>query len=80
MCGIETHVCVWQTAMNLMEKGYDVTLVADAVSSRTAENKRTAIERMNTEGVNISTVEMALFELLKDASHPKFKEIAGLVK
>ena len=80
LCGIETHVCVYQTAMNLLDDEFDVTLVTDAVSSRTIENKALAIEKLNAEGVSLSSTEMALFELLKDAKHPNFKEIAKLIK
>jgi nicotinamidase-related amidase len=80
LCGIETHVCIYQTAVDLLRKGFSVDVVADAVSSRTLENKQIAIERMTAEGVNISCTEMALFELLKTAEHPKFKQVAKLIK
>jgi nicotinamidase-related amidase len=80
LCGIETHVCIYQTAMDLMEGGLDVTIVADAVSSRTERNRETALARLAAEGAHISSTEMALFELLKTAEHPQFREIARLVK
>jgi len=80
LCGIETHVCIYQTAMDLMEGGLDVTIVADAVSSRTEQNRHLALTRLAAEGAHISSTEMALFELLKTAKHPHFKEIAPLVK
>jgi len=80
LCGIETHVCIYQTAVDLLRKGFGVDVIADVVSSRTLENKQIAISRMAAEGVNISCVEMALFELLKTAEHPKFRQIARLVK
>jgi nicotinamidase-related amidase len=80
LCGIETHVCIYQTALNLLAKGRDVTVVADAVSSRTSENKQLALNRMKSKGVGISSVEMALFELLKTAKHPQFRGIAKLIK
>ena len=80
LCGIETHVCVYQTASDLLRKGYDVSVIADAVSSRTPENKQIALERMRDDGVHISCVEMALFELLGTAEHPHFKQIAALIK
>jgi nicotinamidase-related amidase len=80
LCGIETHVCIYQTAADLLRKGYEVDVIADAVSSRTQENKQIAISRMADEGVRISCTEMALFELLKTANHPQFKKIAKLVK
>ena len=80
LCGIETHVCVHQTAMHLLDRDYDVHLVTDAVSSRTEQNKIIALQRMRDEGVSISSTEMALFELLGTAEHPNFKEIAKLIK
>ena len=80
LCGIETHVCIYQTAMDLMEGGLDVTIVADAASSRTDQNRQIALNRLAAEGAHVSSTEMALFELLKTAKHPHFREIAKLVK
>jgi len=80
ICGIETHVCIYQTAVDLLRKGFVVDVLADAVSSRILENKRIAIERMAAEGVNISCTEMALFELLRTAEHSQFKQVAKLIK
>lgn len=80
LCGIETHVCIYQTAVDLRNEGYEVSVVADAVSSRTLDNKQTAINKMQMMGINIYSTEMALFELLKTAEHPQFKQIAKLVK
>ncbi len=80
LCGIETHVCIYQTAVNLLRKGFRVDVLADAVSSRTLENKQIAINRMAAKGINISCTEMALFELLRTAEHPQFKQIAKLIK
>ena len=80
ICGIETHVCVHQTAIDLLEKDCDVHVVADAVSSRTESNKNIGLNRMRDEGVTISSTEMALFEMLESAEHPNFKEIAKLIK
>ena len=80
LCGIETHVCVYQTAMDLLVRGFEVTVVADAVSSRTADNKQIALTRLAAEGAAIASTEMALFELLGTAKHPQFKPIAKLVK
>ena len=80
LCGIETHVCIYQTAMDLLEKEYEVHVIADAVSSRTPENKQIAISRMDAEGAAISSTEMVLFELLRTAKHEKFREIARLIK
>ena len=80
LCGIVTHVCIYQTAVDLLRKGFSVDVVADAVSSRTPENKQIAINRMVAEGINISCTETALFELLTTAEHPRFKQIAKLIK
>ena len=80
LCGIEAHVCIYQTAIDLHRRGYGVDVIADAVSSRTLENKQTAINRMQAQGVNISSTEMALFELLRTAEHPQFKQITKLIK
>ena len=80
LCGIEAHVCVYQTAVELMKAGKEVHLITDAVSSRREVNKKVAIKRMLAEGIKISSTEMAIFELLKTAEHPQFKQIAMLVK
>jgi nicotinamidase-related amidase len=80
LCGIETHVCIYQTAIDLVKKGFDIHVIPDAVSSRTPENKILALERIAAEGAKICSVEMALFELLKTAKHPRFKEVARLIK
>ena len=80
LCGIETHVCIYQTAIDLLRKDFNVNVIADAVSSRAPENKQIAINRLAAEGANISCTEMALFELLKTAEHPKFRQIAKLIK
>ena len=78
--GIETHVCVYQTAMDLLRLGYEVQVVADAVSSRTAESKHIGLQRMRQAGAIVSSTEMVLFELLKVAEGPKFKEILKIIK
>ena len=80
LCGMETHICVYQTAADLLRTGFQVNVVADAVSSRTLENKQFALEKMAAKGANLCTVEMLLFELLKTAEHPRFREIAKLIK
>ena len=80
LCGIETHVCIYQTAVDLVKRGYEVDVISDAVSSRTLENKNVGLERIAAGGGNISSTEMAIFELLKTAEHPHFREIASLIK
>ncbi len=80
LCGIETHVCVYQTAIDLLAFGYEVHLVADAVSSRTVMNREIGIEKMRDEGALLTSTEMVLFELIRTAEDPKFKEIFKIVK
>ena len=80
LAGIETHICIYQTAVDLLKAGRAVTVVADAVSSRTRENRQIALEKIKTMGAEISSTEMLLFELLKNANHRDFKKIARLVK
>jgi nicotinamidase-related amidase len=80
IAGIEAHICVYQTALALVGAGYDVQVVGDCVASREPENKVTALSRMVGEGVSLTTMEMALFELLKEAKGDKFKQISNIVK
>ncbi|MDZ7263805.1 MAG: hydrolase [candidate division KSB1 bacterium] len=80
LCGIETHVCVLQTALDLMAEGFQVHLAADAVSSRKEMDQLLAIERMRQAGIIITSVEMALFELLGQAGTPEFKQISQVIK
>ena len=80
VAGIETHVCVYQSCKQLLEEDFDVTLVADCTSSRTKSNREIAISALADAGVKLSSVEMALFELLYKAGGDKFKQISQLVK
>ncbi|KAG1690435.1 phospholipase C type enzyme [Phytophthora capsici] len=80
LCGIETHVCVLQTCLDLLDKGYDVHVVSDAVSSSTSYNRSMALERMRQSGAYITSVESAIFQLANDASNPEFKSISRLIK
>jgi nicotinamidase-related amidase len=80
MCGIEAHICVYQTALSLKNMGFKVQLVSDCVSSRTLENKKLAIQKLLNNGVELTGLEMCLFELVKDCRAPEFKEILGLIK
>ena len=80
LAGIEAHVCVYQTARDLRHHGYEVCLAADAVSSRTQSNKDIAVERMGREGMVITSVEMAICELLENADHPRFREVMAYIK
>lgn len=78
--GIETHVCVYQTCIDLLEKGYAVFLMVDAVSSRKQDDKDLAIRVLEKEGVQLRSVEMALFELLNTSLHAQFKKISTIIK
>ena len=80
ICGIEAHVCVLQTAIDLIKNNYVPVVVADCISSRTLGNKQTAIERMRQEGVIITSCESILFELCRFAGTDQFKAISKLVK
>jgi nicotinamidase-related amidase len=75
LCGMETHICVLGTAIELIDQGYEVFLVADAASSRTLENKNLALARIRQHGAQIIATEMALFEWMRDAKHPAFREV-----
>jgi nicotinamidase-related amidase len=80
LAGIETHVCVLQTAMDLLDIGYEVIIIEDCVSSRRLNDKQVALKRMRDDGVIITTCESILFELLKVAGTEEFKAISQLVK
>ena len=80
VAGIETHVCVYQTVMDLLANGYAVTIVADAAGSRAASNKDTGLRRMLAEGAKLSSTEMVLFELLVESGTDEFREISRLIK
>ncbi|HEY94219.1 MAG TPA: hydrolase [Dehalococcoidia bacterium] len=80
LCGIETHICVYQTALDLADMGYEVQVAVDCVSSRTMSNRDTALSRMGLEGMMPTSAEMILFEILGTAKHDKFKEISALIK
>jgi nicotinamidase-related amidase len=78
--GCEAHVCVLQTALQLHAQGFDVRLVVDAVGSRRAISKHTALQRMRAAGIGLVTTEMVLFEWLRDAKHPQFRDLSKLIK
>ena len=79
VCGIETHVCVNQTALDLLGSGVEVHVPEDAVGSRTEQNKRVGLQKMERAGAVMSTVEMALFELLGRAGTDEFKRVQKLI-
>ena len=80
LCGMEAHVCVLQTALDLAEAGYRVHVAADAVASRTAQNRDLAVERMRAAGIGIVSTEMVLFEWLRTAGHPEFRAVSALIR
>ncbi len=80
LAGIETHICVLQTAIDLQERGFHPVVIEDCVSSRTLANKQNAIERLRQEGVIVSSYESILFELCRYAGTDAFKTISKLVK
>ena len=80
LCGIETHVCVYQTARDLLEEGYQVVVAADAVSSRQAGNRDLGLAYMRDIGVQVMTSEMVFFELLRIARTDDFRAVADILK
>lgn len=80
VAGIEAHICVNQTVHDLLWQNYQVHLLADCIASRTAENKQMALAKMQHSGAILSSVEMALFEIMRDARHGEFKAIQKLIK
>jgi nicotinamidase-related amidase len=80
IAGIEAHICVYQTAMGLARAGYEIEVAEDCVASRDSENKSVVFSRMGAAGIMPTTMEMALFELLKVAKGDKFKAISNIVK
>lgn len=80
LVGQEAHVCVLQTAMELKQYGYQVFVVEDALCSRNEQHKQSAIRRMRDAGVIAVSYESVLFEWLRDASHPQFKQFSALVR
>ena len=80
VCGIETHICVLQTVLDLIAEGYIPVVVADCISSRKAIDKKMALKRMRDEGAIVTTYESVLFELLKVAGTEESKRIQRLIK
>jgi nicotinamidase-related amidase len=80
LAGVEAHVCVLQTTLGLLAPGRRVVLVADAIGSRDPADKAVAIERARQHGAEVVTSEMVLFEWLRDAQHPRFREVQKLLR
>ncbi len=80
LCGVETHICVSQTALDLMHRGYQVHVAADAVSSRSLEKHKLGMERMRDSSVLPCAAEAAVYELLREAGTPAFKSLLPFIK
>ncbi|OYU45230.1 MAG: isochorismatase [Burkholderiales bacterium PBB4] len=80
LAGCEAHVCMLQTALNLLEDEFDVWVVTDACSSRTERNRDAAFDRLAGAGVELVTTEMVAFEWIRSAEHPDFKAVQALIK
>lgn len=80
ICGIEAHICVNQTAHDLLARGLNVHYLADCITARTMHNKEVGLMKMRQSGAIPSSTEMALFELMRDAKHEQFKAIQKLIK
>lgn len=80
LCGVETHVCVNQTAHDLLSNGYQVHLLNDCVASRYQHDRDAGLKKMFASGVVSSSMEMALFEMMRDSRHEKFKDVQTLIK
>ena len=80
VCGIETHVCVNQTVLDLLWQGVEVQVVSDAVGSRSEANRELGLHKMERAGATLTSVETALFELLGGSDAPEFKRVQALVK
>jgi nicotinamidase-related amidase len=80
LAGIEAHVCVQQTAVDLLDAGYTPVVVEDCISSRKENDRRHALLRLQTEGIRLATYESILFELCRYAGNDRFREILGLIK
>jgi len=80
IAGMEAHICVVQTAAQLIDEGYDVFVVTDATSSRTLESEKACLDRLQASGVGVVTTEMVVFEWLGKAGTPAFKELLPLIK
>ena len=80
LVGLETHVCIMQSALALQNQGYQVYVIEDAVCSRKIDHKFYALQRMQQQGITLINYESVLFEWLKDANHPNFRAVSGLLR
>lgn len=80
LCGIEAHICVYQSALDLIGSGYETHILSDAISSRSKSDYKVALGRLAQEGAKISSVEMAIFEMANSARFARFRELIAIVK
>ena len=80
LCGIETHVCVLQTALEALDRGIDVFVITDAVGSRNPRHKEEALLRLRDAGCLLGPLEMFVFEMLRTAAHPAFRDVQRLIR
>ena len=80
LCGMETHVCVLQTGLDLLQQDFEVFVVADAVSARANQNHQLGLQRLRDHGAEIVSTEMVLFEMLERAATPEFKQVLAFVR
>lgn len=80
LCGLEAHVCIQQTALDLLDRGYEVHLLLDGTSSQRLSDRSAAFRRLENAGVVMTSFESAAMELLKSADHPRFRDISALLK
>ena len=79
VCGIETHICIQQTVLDCLQKGFEVILISDAMSSRNSLDHEIALQRMTKSGATLTTTESIIFELCKTADRKEFKEIRDII-
>ena len=79
VCGIETHICIQQTVLDCLQKGFEVIIVSDAMSSRNRKDHEIALQRMIQSGAILTTTESIIFELCKTADRKEFKEIRNII-
>jgi nicotinamidase-related amidase len=80
LIGIESHICVLQTALHMIKHGFEVFIPTDCVGSRTLANTQNALQRIQLAGGNITNIESCLFEIMESSTHPQFKTISDLIK
>lgn len=80
LCGAETHICVWQTALDLLNQNFSVRLASDALGSHNAENRLIALDELRHQGCTVTPTETIVFQWLGDAKNPNFKQVSSLLK